>query len=86
MEAAIIRVSSKGQIVIPSSWRNRLGIEEGTELLAVGEGDTLMLKLIESSSLKEEFLSTVGPIRKRMKDNNIKRKDVKEAIRKARKS
>jgi len=86
MEAAIIRVSSKGQIVIPSSWRNRLGIEKGTELLAIGEGDTLMLKLIESSSLKEEFLRTVGPIRKRMRDNKVKRKDAKEAVREARRS
>ncbi|MDG6225596.1 MAG: AbrB/MazE/SpoVT family DNA-binding domain-containing protein [Candidatus Thermoplasmatota archaeon] len=85
MEAAIIRVSSKGQIVIPSSWRNRLGIDEGSELLAIGEGDTLMLKLIEKSSLKEEFLRTVGPIRKRIKNSKVKRKDVQEAIRKARK-
>lgn len=84
MEASIIRVSSKGQIVIPVQWRKRMKIKEGEELLAIGEGDALLIKKIERSMIKKEFESTVAPIRRRIKKLGIKKGDVKRAIKKAR--
>ncbi|MCK5772291.1 MAG: AbrB/MazE/SpoVT family DNA-binding domain-containing protein [Thermoplasmata archaeon] len=84
MEAAIIKVSSKGQIVIPSSWRKRMNIKEGEELLAVGEGDVLMLKKIEGSSLRDEFYNTVGPLRRKVKKLGLTKDDLIEAIDEAR--
>lgn len=80
MDAAIIRVSSKGQIVIPASWRKKMGIEEGEELLAVGEGDVLMIKKIESSSLRSEFDDTIGPLREKIKKLGLTRDDLQKAI------
>ena len=84
MEAAVIRVSSKGQIVIPASWRKKMRIEEGEELLAVSEGDVLMIKKIETSSLRSEFEDTIGPLRKKIKKLGITSDDLQEAIDKAR--
>ena len=84
MEATIIRVSSKGQIVIPAQWRKRMGIKEGEELLAIGEGDALLIKKIEKSVIKEEFEKTVAPIRKKIKSLGVTKKDIKKAIEKAR--
>ena len=85
MEITIIKISSKGQIVIPASWRKRLGLKEGEELLAIGEGDVLLLKKIEKTAIKTEFEESLKPIRKKIKKAGIARKDVEKAIKKVRK-
>ena len=63
MEASTTKVSSKGQIVIPLSIRKKLGIREGERLLAIGLGDTIILKKIVDKSFGE----TVRPIWDRMR-------------------
>jgi AbrB family looped-hinge helix DNA binding protein len=80
MEAAVIKVSSKGQIVIPASWRKKMDIKEGDELLAVGDDEYLMIKKIEASSLKQEFDNTVGPLRRKIKKLGLTKEDLIEAI------
>jgi AbrB family looped-hinge helix DNA binding protein len=85
MEISVIKISSKGQIVIPASWRKRLGLKEGEELLAIGEGDVLLLKKIEKSAIKTEFEESLKPIRKKIKKSRITKKDIDEAIKKVRK-
>jgi AbrB family looped-hinge helix DNA binding protein len=84
MEASIIKVSSKGQIVIPAGWREDMDIEEGEELLAIGEGDILLLKKIRKTFLKSEFEKSVAPLRKKIKRLGVTKEDVEDAIRKAR--
>jgi AbrB family looped-hinge helix DNA binding protein len=84
MHASIIKVSSKGQIVIPASWRKSMDVKEGEELIAIGDGDILMIKKISSTSLKKEFDETTERIRKRIESKGVTREDVKEAIKKAR--
>lgn len=84
METSIIKVSSKGQIVIPADWRRQMGIKDGEELLAIGEGDMLLLKKVEKAILKEEFDKSVAPLRKKIKKLGITKKDLKKAIRAAR--
>ncbi len=39
-----VRVSSKGQVVIPKDVRKRLGLDRNTDLLLVEEGDALILR------------------------------------------
>jgi AbrB family looped-hinge helix DNA binding protein len=84
MHASVIKVSSKGQIVIPASWRRSMDLKEGEELLAIGDGDTLVIKKIGSSTLKQEFDETTSKIRERIQEMGITRDDVKEAVKKAR--
>ena len=71
MDVSIIKVSSKGQIIIPAQWRKRLDIKMGEELLAVGVGDTLLIKKVDKSAIKKEFDETVRPIRKKFKKMEI---------------
>lgn len=85
MEISVIKISSKGQIVIPASWRKKMGLKDGEELLAIGEGDVLLLKKIEKTTLKAEFEESVKPIRKKIKRLGVTRKDVEDAIKKVRK-
>lgn len=45
-----------------------------------GEGDVLMLKKIESSSLRDEFYNTIGPLRKKVKKLGLTREGLIDAI------
>jgi AbrB family looped-hinge helix DNA binding protein len=56
MEVSIIRMSSKGQIVIPSSMRKDLS--QGEELLIIRDGERYILKRLHElePSLKEDIL------------------------------
>ena len=56
MEVSIIRMSSKGQIVIPSSMRKDLS--QGEELLIIRDGERYILKPLHElePSLKEDSL------------------------------
>lgn len=78
MDTAVIHVSSKGQIVIPASWRKKMDLHAGDELLAIGDEDMLVIKKI--SSLKEDFQRTVDPIRKKIAELGITREDVAKAV------
>lgn len=84
METSVLRISSKGQIVIPADWRRRLNLKTGEQLLAIGEGDVLLLKKIEKTALKSEFEKSVKPIRAKIKKRGITKKDVENAIKKVR--
>jgi len=56
MEVSIIRMSSKGQIVIPSSMRKDLS--RGEELLIIRDGERYILKPLHElePALKEDIL------------------------------
>lgn len=56
-----IRVSSRGQIVIPEELRNKLGITEGTKLVMIAENNRLILET-EKNFLEylEQFMETSG--------------------------
>ena len=57
MEIKTVRVSEKGQIAIPISMRENIGIEQGDELLLVEtEGKILVEKADKvSQSMKDDF-------------------------------
>ncbi len=78
MDTAVIRISSKGQIVIPASWRKKMDLHAGDELLGMGDEDMLVIKKI--SSLREEFERTVDPIRKKIAEIGITREGVVKAV------
>jgi AbrB family looped-hinge helix DNA binding protein len=56
MDVGITRVSSKGQIVIPSSMRNNLS--KGEELLIIREGERYIIKRLDElkPALKDDIL------------------------------
>ena len=82
-----IKMSSKGQIVIPQSIRKMTHAEEGTMFAVIGSGDTIILKKIQTPS-KEEILKKLDTLAKKGKERleklGIKESDVPDLIHKSR--
>lgn len=66
MSVETIRMSSKGQIVIPQDVREELQVDEGTVFAVVGSGDTIILKKIATPS-KEELIKNLSIFAKKAK-------------------
>ena len=49
----IATMSSRGQIVIPQGVRDAMALDEGVKFIVLGEGDTIILKRLEVSSVGE---------------------------------
>ncbi len=80
---ATTKLSSKGQVVIPETVRNRLRLKEGDQFVVIGRGDTVILKSITPPRLEElEGLLTVA--RQAAKEAGMRRASVHAAIRKVR--
>jgi len=76
-------MSSKGQVVIPESIRNRLGLESGAQFLVIGDGDVVILKTIASPSMSE-FDDLIRRARRQAKATGMKRSDIAKAVAKVR--
>ncbi len=86
-----VRMSSKGQIVIPQKVREEVNADEGSFFVVLSSGDSIVLKKIEMPS-KEQLIKDLHRIAregsKRAEKLGIKESDVPamiERIRKARK-
>lgn len=81
MNVETIRMSSKGQIVIPQDVREELHVDEGTVFAVVGSKDTIILKRITTPS-KEELIKSLGLFAKkatlRLQNKGITEKDLQE--------
>ena len=80
---ATTRLSSKGQVVIPEAIRRALGLESGTRFVVAGEDGTVVLKVIETPSMRE-FDGIVARARREARRAGLRRSDIAEAIRAAR--
>tara|TARA_Y100000310_G_C20347650_1_gene652762 strand:+ start:404 stop:664 length:261 start_codon:yes stop_codon:yes gene_type:complete len=80
----ITSVSSRGQIVIPQSLRDRMGINEGEKFVVIGEDNTIILKKLEMPSFGgiDKLLKKTRDFAKK---NGLKISDVEYAIKKTRK-
>ena len=60
----IVRVSSKGQIVIPKNLRAAFHIEAGSELTIFAEGDEIHLRQAEQRFIRTEIAAGLGLLAK----------------------
>ena len=78
-----VKVSKKGQIVIPKEIREKLGIKEGSNLKIRLEGKSIILEPF-SDPPKEIFIkagdSITGPIISEAKESSDKSKKLLEAL------
>jgi AbrB family looped-hinge helix DNA binding protein len=63
MTIETIRMSSKGQVVIPFDIREEIDAQEGTLFAVIGSEDTIVLKKLETPS-KEEMIKGLAAIAK----------------------
>ena len=55
MSITTVKVSDKGQIAIPQSIREHIGIEKGDELILIEEDNKILIEKAETSKLKDDF-------------------------------
>jgi AbrB family looped-hinge helix DNA binding protein len=89
MAVEMIKMSSKGQIVIPQGIRAEICASEGTIFAVVSGRDSIVLKKVATPS-KEDLICELGKIAKegakRAQKLEIKEKDVPDLVHKARKN
>ena len=87
MEVETIKMSSKGQIVIPADMREELHAGEGTVFAVVASRDTLILKKIKKPS-KEKIIEELEAIAKegkrRLEKKGLKEGDIPALVQKSR--
>ncbi len=79
----VTSVSSKGQVVIPGSIRESLGIRSGTKLMVITDGESVLMKPLEAPKLTA-FNRLIAKSRAFARRSNLKHLDIKKAIRKVR--
>ena len=80
----LLRLSSKGQVVIPKSIRNKLNLKEGDRLIFFTRGNLLVLRKIEG---EESILNVLSqPVREKVLKLGVKKEDIQEAVSWARES
>ena len=83
MNTQILTVSSKGQISLPVSIRERLSIDTGDKLVAYASGDVIMLKPLKLPSA-EEFEATLDEAQKWAATVGYTENDVNDIIKSSR--
>lgn len=87
MNIDTIKMSSKGQIVIPQDIREELGFEEGTLFAVAGSGDTIVLKRITTpskESLIKELEKVAKSARPRLQKMGVRESDLPGIVGKSR--
>ena len=80
MQVELTRISEKGQVVIPSSLRQEMGIKRADQFMIFGEDNTIILKKIEKLALKKTFDEIAKPLREVAKKAGLTKADVQKAI------
>lgn len=78
-EVSTTKLSSRGQVVIPEEIRHRLNLRPGARFVVLGEGDTVVLKLL-TEPRREEFDDLLAKARAQAKRAGLKPSDVKKVI------
>lgn len=81
MDIELIKMSSKGQVVIPQKVRDSLNAKEGTVFAVLSTTDTVLLKKIQTPS-KDELLRSIKSLAQQntqaLKKAGMSEKDVIE--------
>lgn len=85
MDVEVAKVSSKGQVVIPGSIREQLGIKASDKFLVFCAEDTIIFKKITPSVLKRSFEEITAPLAKRAKELGLTEDDVESTVQRFRK-
>ena len=80
----LIKVSEKGQVVIPNSLRRAMNIQKSDQLLIFGEGNTIILKKVEKPAIQKSFDELSNPIKEAVKKSGFTRKDLSRIIKEVR--
>lgn len=84
MDAEIVKMSSKGQLVVPQDIREQEGFAPSDRFIPFRVKEGVLFKKLKIPEIKMEFDALAKDIQKQFKKKNISGKDVKEAVKWAR--
>jgi len=79
----ITKISSKGQVVIPSEIREKMNLEVGNLLIISDSDDSICMKKIELPKIKS-WNEATKPFREAAKKSNFSKDDLKKLIEESR--
>jgi len=79
-EVEIVKMSSKGQLVVPNSIREEEGFEIGDRFVPVPIEDGILFKRIKIPDVKIEFAKLAKKLENKFKKEKITPKTVDEAV------
>ena len=80
----MVTVSSRGQVSIPAEVRRELGLEKGSKLLVVAEGENILLKKIDGSMLDKPLEEILQPMWDQAEDAGLSQEDAEELVHESR--
>jgi antitoxin PrlF len=83
-EIEMVTVSSRGQVSIPAEVRRELGLEKGSKLLVVAEGESILLKKIDGSMLDKSLEEILQPMWDQAEDAGLSQEDAEELVHESR--
>ena len=81
----LVKMSDKGQLVVPRRIREREGFTSSDRFVAIEVKDGVLFKKVEMPKVKIEFESLSRDIQSHLKRREVKQEDVAEAVKWARK-
>jgi len=81
----LVKMSGKGQLVVPRRIREKEGLKTSDRFVAIEVKGGVLFKRVEIPKVKIEFESLSRDIESHLKRHEVKREDVDEAIKWARK-
>jgi len=86
MALELTRLSQKGQVVIPTQVRRKMGLKEGTKFLVVGLEDIIVLRKLQLSEEKLKLKKLLAEARPSAKTHGLSEKEIERLIHALRKS
>ena len=83
MEVEVTTISSKGQVVIPATIRQEMGLSGGSKLMVLTDGDNLLLRPLQKPRL-QIFRALVQRSEQYAKEVGLKKSDVARGLKKIR--
>jgi len=80
MALELTRLSGKGQVVIPTEMRRRMGLREGTKFLVVGLEDTIILRKLQVSEEKLRLKQLLARARVSAKKHGLSEREIERLI------
>jgi bifunctional DNA-binding transcriptional regulator/antitoxin component of YhaV-PrlF toxin-antitoxin module len=84
MEEPLVKMSGKGQLVVPGRIREKEGFSSSDRFVAIEVEDGVLFKRVEIPDVKIEFEALSRDIASHFKKHKIKQSDVADAVKWAR--
>jgi bifunctional DNA-binding transcriptional regulator/antitoxin component of YhaV-PrlF toxin-antitoxin module len=84
MEEPLVKMSGKGQLVVPRRIRENEGFSSSDRFVAIEVEDGVLFKRVDIPKVKIEFDSLSRDIQSHLKQRKVKQEDVATAVKRAR--